>query len=326
MNDTEISRLARLVSLTTLLQTKRTLTATDLALRFGVSTRTIYRDIKTLESAGVPVMTIDGKGYALLEGYRIPPVMFTQQEALSLLTAEKLASNRTDVKTAELIRAAMDKLRAALKYTDRDHIESMTSRIQVLDVQHGMSGDNTYQALLGAISAHYLVHISYQSADANSVINRIIEPIGLYLSQHWHVVAFCRLRNDFRDFRLDRIKDTMVSSDTFPVRTETLQRYWDQELKRRTKQKVTVIILTEQIPRPLYQQFNDSKLLYGFSDQKKLSKHESEMIFMVGDLHYIARWMLTFAGYVKIIEPVELKHQLKLLAEQAFHAFGYNEG
>lgn len=73
----EITRLSRLVALLTLLQTKRVLTATELAHRFSVSTRTIYRDIPTLEGAGIPVVTQEGKGYAMLEGYRLAPIMFT---------------------------------------------------------------------------------------------------------------------------------------------------------------------------------------------------------------------------------------------------------
>ncbi len=113
MIDHEVTRLSRLVTLLTLLQTKRTLTAGELAHRFSVGTRTIYRDIRTLEQAGIPVVTQEGKGYSLLEGYRLPPVMFTREEAIALLTAEKLASGLTDQLTAQLTGMAMDKLRAA---------------------------------------------------------------------------------------------------------------------------------------------------------------------------------------------------------------------
>lgn len=126
MNDLETTRLSRLVMLLTLLQTKRVLTASELADRFSVSARTIYRDIRTLEAAGVPVVTLDGKGYSLMEGYRIPPVMFTREQAMALLIAEKLAASLTDPPTAELILAAMDKLRAALRYADRDHLEKVS--------------------------------------------------------------------------------------------------------------------------------------------------------------------------------------------------------
>lgn len=78
MNGNDIKRLSRLIAILTQLQTKRLLTATQLADKFSVSIRTIYRDIRALEQAGVPIITEDGKGYTLMEGYRVPPVMFTE--------------------------------------------------------------------------------------------------------------------------------------------------------------------------------------------------------------------------------------------------------
>lgn len=88
MNDSDIKRLSRLTAILTQLQTKRILTSTTLAEKFGVSVKTIYRDIRALEQAGVPIFTEDGKGYSLIEGYRIPPVMFTENEANALITTE----------------------------------------------------------------------------------------------------------------------------------------------------------------------------------------------------------------------------------------------
>ncbi|WP_370539714.1 helix-turn-helix transcriptional regulator [Algoriphagus sp. Y33] len=77
MNDNDTRRLSRLTAILTQLQTRRLLTATNLAEKFNVSIRTIYRDIRALEQAGVPILTEDGKGYTLMDGYKIPPVMFT---------------------------------------------------------------------------------------------------------------------------------------------------------------------------------------------------------------------------------------------------------
>ncbi|WP_299289594.1 HTH domain-containing protein [uncultured Mucilaginibacter sp.] len=81
MIDKEISRLSRLIALLTQLQSKRLLTATEVSKKFDVSVRTVYRDIKALEQAGVPILMEEGKGYSLMEGYRLPPVMFTESEA-----------------------------------------------------------------------------------------------------------------------------------------------------------------------------------------------------------------------------------------------------
>jgi predicted DNA-binding transcriptional regulator YafY len=88
MLDNDTKRLTRLTAILTQLQSKRIVTASKLAEKFAVSNRTIYRDIKSLENAGVPVITEDGKGYTLMDGYKIPPIMFTEDEANALLTAE----------------------------------------------------------------------------------------------------------------------------------------------------------------------------------------------------------------------------------------------
>ncbi len=88
MDDTNIKRLTRLLALLTYLQSKRMVTAPELAQRFSVSVRTIYRDIRALEQAGVPIGTEEGKGYFLMDGYRLPPVQFTEEEANALITAE----------------------------------------------------------------------------------------------------------------------------------------------------------------------------------------------------------------------------------------------
>src|SRR6478735_1606336 len=89
-------RLPRLTAILTQLQTKRLLTATELAEKFEVSVRTIYRDIRALEQSGVPILTEEGKGYSLMEGYRVPPIMLTESEANALVTAEQLIRQNKD--------------------------------------------------------------------------------------------------------------------------------------------------------------------------------------------------------------------------------------
>ena len=97
MNDNDTKRLSRLVAILTHLQTRRLVTSTKLAEKFGVSTRTIYRDLKALEQAGVPILTEDGRGYTLMEGYKIPPVMFSENQANALILAEQLVLKNRDM-------------------------------------------------------------------------------------------------------------------------------------------------------------------------------------------------------------------------------------
>ncbi|TDB62711.1 helix-turn-helix transcriptional regulator [Arundinibacter roseus] len=321
MKDSEVTRLSRLVALLTLLQTKRTVTATELADRFKVSTRTIYRDIRTLESAGVPIVTQEGKGYSMLEGYRLAPVMFTRDEALSLLIAEKLASRLTDKATAQLTGAAMDKIRAALRQSDRDHLETVAPYIQVLEPASVSNHSNIYQQLVTAVTARQVVRMGYQSADSFVQTVREIEPIGLYLSQHWHVVAYCRLRQAFRNFRLDRISRLVISQEMFEARTETLQQYWIDEAKRRDKEKV-VIHFNPLIALPAQVQFlHDTRRQYGFTHEEVLSDGNLSMVFLVGSLPYLASWLLPFAGAISVVEPAQLRVCLSKLAQLAYDSF-----
>src|SRR6218665_1966783 len=117
MNDNDTKRLSRLTAILTQLQTKRLLTATKLAEKFNVSIRTIYRDIRALEQAGVPVITEDGKGYSLMEGYRVRPVIFTEAQANALITAEQLVLKNKDTSFIKDYTEAIEKIKSVLKYS-----------------------------------------------------------------------------------------------------------------------------------------------------------------------------------------------------------------
>jgi predicted DNA-binding transcriptional regulator YafY len=321
MVDHEITRLSRLVALLTLLQTKRILTATELAQRFSVSTRTIYRDIRALEQAGIPIVTQDGKGYAMLDGYRLPPVMFTREEAIALLTAGKLAAGLTDAPTAQLSGAAMDKLRAALRRTDRDHLETLDPHIQVLGPVDQTSRPNTYQQLVTAVATQRVVRLNYQAADSDVPTTRDVEPIGLFLSQQWHVVAFCRLRQAFRDFRLDRIRHLTLSDEIFTARPETLQQYWAAEASRGAREKVVIRFRPTAVLPALAQHLYDTKHEYGWIDEQTRPDGSLEMTFLIGNLSYLATWLLSYAGAISVLEPPALREQLRELAQRTYDFF-----
>jgi biotin operon repressor len=128
MNDNDTKRLSRLTAILTQLQTKRLLTASELANKFFVSIRTIYRDIKALEQAGVPILTKDGKGYTLMEGYRIPPIMFTESQANALILAEQIVLKNKDASFIKDYTEAIDKIKAVLRHSMKDKVNLLTER------------------------------------------------------------------------------------------------------------------------------------------------------------------------------------------------------
>ena len=131
MIDRPDTRLSRLTAMLTQLQAKRLITSATLAEKFKVSARTIYRDIKALEKAGVPIFTEEGKGFSLMEGYRIPPVMFSENEANALITVEQLLLNNIDSSLIKEYTEAINKVKAVLKYTTKEKVHLLSKRIAV---------------------------------------------------------------------------------------------------------------------------------------------------------------------------------------------------
>jgi predicted DNA-binding transcriptional regulator YafY len=315
-----MNRFDRITAIFVQLQAKRQVRGAALATHFGVSLRTIYRDLRTLEEAGVPLCGEAGVGYSLAEGYRLPPVMFTREEATALLTAEKMAARLADAHTAQLGEAAMDKLRAVLRRTDRDYLESLSPHIQILRPLSAPSllpdGHDLHQQLLAAIASQRVVHLHYQAGYNGASTERDTEPIGLYMGKQWHVIAYCRLRQEFRDFRLDRITQLQVREETFPARPETLQQYWQTVAARRPKETAVV-----RFAAVAARQVQDVKLQYGWAHEQLTAGGDTEMTFMATCLHYLARWLLAFPGQATVLSPPELRHYLGELAQAAYQHF-----
>ncbi|WP_167851976.1 helix-turn-helix transcriptional regulator [Hymenobacter elongatus] len=322
-----MNRFDRITSILIQLQTRRVVKGPDLAGRYGVSLRTIYRDLRTLEEAGVPLCGEAGVGYSLADGYRLPPVMFSRQEATALLTAEKLVGQLTDAHTAQLSGAAMDKLRAVLRRADRDYLEELSPRITILPPGRAHAtplppASNLHQLLLSGIAEKRVVHMHYRAGYQAIPSQREIEPIGIYLGYYWHVVGFCRLRQEFRDFRLDRIGDVHLRDEHFAPRPDTLHSYWAQQAGQRPTEPAVVRFAAAALPH-----VQENKHHFGPTGEHTTPTGEVEITFVPTHPDSLARWLLLFAGQVTVVSPPMLRLRLRELAEEAYHCFaGQAEG
>ena len=227
MKDNDTKRLSRLTSILIQLQTKRLITATSLADKFGVSIRTIYRDIRALEQSGVPILTEDGKGYSLMEGYKIPPVTFTESEANALITAEQLVLKNKDTSFIKDYTEAISKVKSVLRQSIKDNANLLSDRIAVSQNNSYGRTSNYLAALQLALTNFNLTTIEYQKLDTNETSKRSVEPFALLSTQeNWLLVAWCRLRKAFRIFRLDRIKSLQIQSEKFEPHKMTLKEYF----------------------------------------------------------------------------------------------------
>lgn len=225
-NDTK--RLSRLTAILIQLQTKRLLTARELANKHSVSLRTIYRDIKALEQAGVPVLTEEGKGYSLMDGYRMPPVMFTESEANALILAEQLVLKNKDTSFVKAYTDAIDKIKAVLGQQTKEKVNLLTTRSRFNQNYTNERNSNYISDLQIALTNCFITKIAYVNEAQKSSI-RLIEPFALInTNENWLLIAWCHSRKDYRYFRLDRIKKLELLSEKFKIHNMTLQDFFNK--------------------------------------------------------------------------------------------------
>ena len=215
-----MNRLTRITSILIHLQSKRVITAAELAKKYEVSLRTIYRDIDTLQQAGVPIGSENGVGYFIVQGYFLPPVSFSQEEANALITSEQFILNQGDTSLINGFREATTKIKAVLKSAEKDSWEKMQHRVRPSKLSD-VPESNWLTTVQLAIAKNKVLHISYESLSKQEKTERTIEPLGVYFTQKaWVMVAYCRLRNDLREFRLDKINELKVTDERFKGRPD----------------------------------------------------------------------------------------------------------
>jgi len=222
-------RLVRLASILTHMQSKRIITATDIAEKHGISIRTVYRDIRALEATGIPIITEEGKGYSIIEGYSLPPVMFTEDEANAIITAEKIISKNSDKSLVEQYQKAITKIKSILRFSQKEKTELLSNRLQVRNNKTKQNTPSHYLvSFQKAITNYQVIDIDYLSLE-NKRSQRKVEPFAIFsTNENWVLVAFCQLKNDFRVFRLDHIMDMKQTGIQFEPHKITLSEYFEQ--------------------------------------------------------------------------------------------------
>jgi predicted DNA-binding transcriptional regulator YafY len=222
-----MSQLARLISILTLLKSKRLLTATELSQKYEVSVRTIYRDIRKLEEAGIPIVTIEGRGYSLMDGYTIAPVQFTEKQANALITAEHLVKQSKDQSFVNDFNEAMTKIKSVFRTSIQEKSEQLSNKIFVFNNIQEPLDSNALSELQLAITNFNLVDINYQKLNDTNISFRTIEPYAIFATENkWILMAWCHLRADYRAFRIDRIQHFKIRTETFEDRQFNLRDYF----------------------------------------------------------------------------------------------------
>jgi len=218
-------RADRLFQIVQYLRGGRLVTAAMLSERLEVSERTIYRDIVDLQSTGVPIDGEAGVGYIMREGFELPPLMFTRDEIVALVTGARMARAWSGAAVARAAEEALIKIEAVLPDSDRQRISQ--TEIHVPDFMMREEDRHRFDLLEKAADQRQVLEISYADAQGEASARRI-RPLGLWFwGKVWTLAAWCELRTDFRTFRIDRIAVIKDTGETFrPERGRTLADYY----------------------------------------------------------------------------------------------------
>lgn len=310
-----MNRIDRLTAILIQMQTKRIVKAEEIADRFEISLRTVYRDVKALMEAGVPIGSEAGKGYFIVDGYHLPPVMFTQEEGSAMLFAGKLVEKMTDNSIRKAFESALLKIKAVLNASEKDHLESLQSHIAVKAMPHDDQPfpNHFLTSLQKAAVEKEVVRMEYSSNYAEEITYREVEPIGLFFyGNAWHLIGWCRLRSGYRDFRTDRIKTLKSTGTKFdPRNLLSLQEYLATLIQGNREMEKVVVIFDKSHAKFI----GSTKYLYGFASEEELDS-KVKMVFLTCYLKGLCRWLLMFGSGVTLEQPEKAKEIIADLVEE----------
>jgi predicted DNA-binding transcriptional regulator YafY len=306
-----MNRTDRLLAIVLELQASGRRRAEDLAATFEVGKRTIYRDIQALCEAGVPIISTPGQGYTLLEGYFLPPLRFTTDEALILLLGGDLMAQSFDAEYRGAAQSAGRKIAGALPEALREELRSLQGSIRFV-AEGGAGRDREARqlrqlrrAIVGChgVRFRYRARHSQDGPSATSV--READPYGLvHVFGAWHMVAYCHMRNEIRNFRVDRMDQLAVLSRTFT-------RPPGFELGRREDQPRRLVVRALFDPE-ISDWVRESRSFFAVAEEQRPDgllvtfrvRHEDELL----------QWLLGWGAHVRVLEPESLRRRM---AEEA---------
>lgn len=225
-------RADRLFQILQFLRGGRLTTAAQLAEKLEVTPRTIYRDVAHLIGSGVPIEGEAGVGYLMRDGYDLPPLMFTHDEIVALVSGARMLQTWGGTKMAAAAQEALVKIDAVLPEEARRQAGQVNVHVMSMPWQRGHWRDflDRFEA---ASETQTRLDIGYRDEN-DAETRRIVRPLGVWFwGKVWTAICWCELRNDFRMFRLDRVT-TMEELDRFrPEKHQTLKAFYETEAYHR---------------------------------------------------------------------------------------------
>jgi predicted DNA-binding transcriptional regulator YafY len=304
----------RVLTVLELLQSKPGLTGPELASRLEMDVRTVRRYVTKLQDAGIPVEACPGRygGYRLRSGYKLPPLVFSDAEATAIVLG-LLGNAWLEIdQSPAAVEGALSKITRVLPQAARDRLASMSSVTFISPCCDDARPAASLLILLGdAIQGRERVRLAY-TAEGGEETDRIVEPYGLVGRQgKWYLVGFCRLRGDYRTFRLDRIRTVEPTRERF-VRDEgfDFRAYAIRQLSSYAANWKVRVVFTS--PRERVR----ARLPASLGEIEETAEGVS-LAWDVDDLDYAARYLMSLGLRFTVQDPPELRAAFTALAAEA---------
>jgi predicted DNA-binding transcriptional regulator YafY len=309
-----MNRIDRLFAIALLLQSKRVVTGEEIARHFEVSLRTVYRDVTALSEAGIPVIAEAGVGYSLVKGYFLPPVAFTEEEAQSMAIGAMLAAKFGGTSAGEAARSARLKIQSILLGDAKERVSRLARQVSVLS--NLPSPGTEHLPVCGrAVAERRLLRLRYV-APGRDETDRTVEPLGAVFHEHfWYLVAWCRLRHDYRSFRLDRVRATELLEEQFAARHDfDLEEHLRAAFEAEGVKSVRLWFANGVAERA-------TRELGPCVKSRRRRNDGEEMTVLVWGYDWISRWLLLFGNKARVIAPEALLEAVRSRVTDLAHVY-----
>jgi predicted DNA-binding transcriptional regulator YafY len=311
---------SRLITLIMLLQNRPNQKAADLAGELGVSVRTLHRYFSALDDMGIPIYAERGPygGFSLVRGYKMPPLVFTPEEAVAVSLGSGLVEDLWGDLYRQAARSALAKLESMLPEQQREEV-SWARRSLVTSGMYNPGLDALaamLENLRGAVRESHRVQLLYQSASRPAAETRRLDPYALaFRWGWWYVVGYCHTRQALRTFRLDRIQELTVLPQTFQLPADFNARVFMEEATRGQPQVQARL----KFPQEFAQAATLNRLFW--SEFEEQSDGSLLVTFPAPDLDWAASTILAYGPIVEVLEPAELRRRVQAWAQKVVEIY-----
>ena len=287
-------------------------TVEEIASKFGVSRRTIFRDFNSLQEINVPITWDKFSGYGVMPGYKVPPLMFTSKELATIIVGLNFVKSQVDKQLVEDAEGVELKIKNVLPNDLKEFMNSLETKT-IVDPFLKFGGEKTnggdWYLLSSSIAQKKRVEFLYTSKDGNISTRKVDPYLMVFYEDHWNMVGKSHLRGEVRNFILNKMENIRILEEKIRDEKEI-----DVEalIFRNNERSQTIRVQVEKSILARFRANLPAKIIRQIENKPK----KFQLHFKFDNLEYLNEWLLQFGNSVEIIEPLELINKREILLRE----------